>query len=41
MMDQGLMEYLDVYEEDMIVIGEKHEELDPTLRVRLPDYDVV
>ena len=35
MMDQGLMEYLDVYEEDMVVIGETHEELDPTLLMGL------
>jgi len=35
MLDQGLLEYLDVYEEDMIVIGETHEELDPTLLMGL------
>lgn len=35
MLDQGLLEYVDVYEEDMIIIGETHEELDPTLLMGL------
>ena len=35
MLDQGLLEYVDVYEEDMITIGDTHEELDPTLLMGL------
>lgn len=35
MLDQGLLEYVDVYEEDMIIIGDTHEELDPTLLMGL------
>jgi|TARA_B110001452_G_scaffold267564_1_gene278095 DNA-directed RNA polymerase II subunit RPB2 len=35
MLDQGLLEYVDVYEEDTLVIGETHEELDPTLLMGL------
>jgi len=35
MLDQGLLEYVDVYEEDTIVIGETHEELDPSIMMGL------